>query len=128
MQSSRQLLAIVNEFTGPRVESAQQSEVIQHVKPPVIDESCRIVGRRQRLAPGDAGVVGLPRLEGNIAAATWPKCINWPCSVHNEARSDVQQSSVRIRCRDGDAGHALEPPKQLALQIVCLLYTSDAAD
>src|ERR1039458_508103 len=69
MQPARQLLAIIQELPGPRVESAQQPEVIQHIKSPVIDERGRVVRSRQRLTPLDAGVVGLARLEGNITAA-----------------------------------------------------------
>src|ERR1035441_2949057 len=118
MQSAWQLLAVIQEFAGPRVESAQQPEVIQHIQSPVIDESRRVVRSRQRLAPLDAGVVGLARLEGNITIAARANRIDRPGFIHDEARSDVQQTPIRVWRGDGNAGHALEPPKQLALRIV----------
>src|ERR1035438_8236313 len=101
MQSAWQLLAVIQELTGPRIESTQQPEVIQHIESPVIDESGRVVGSRQRLAPLDARVVGLAWLEGNITIAARANSIDRPGLIHDEARSDVQQTPVRVRRGDG---------------------------
>src|ERR1035438_8033438 len=97
MQSAWQLLAVIQELAGPRVESAQQPEVIQHIKSPVIDQCRRVVRSCQRLTPLDAGIVGLARLEGNIATAARANGIDRPGFIHDEARSDVQQTRSEER-------------------------------
>ena len=39
-------------------------------------------------------------------------------SIHHKARTDVQQSLVRIRRGDGNARHAFEPPEQFAVEVI----------